>query len=171
MKISKIKSTEFHPYFKTYMDKVGDIHLLDALQKGAKETLFFFESIPESKLIYRYSEGKWTIKDILLHMIDTERTFCYRALNFARSKNSKLDGFDENVYVENAQANSRTIAELIAEYNAVRNATILLFDSFSDEALKSNGMANNAILSVRAAGFIICGHETHHKQIIKERYL
>ena len=171
MKISEIKSTEFHPYFKVYIDKVGDLDLFEALKIGAKETSLFFESIPESKLNYRYSEGKWTVKDILLHLVDTERVFCYRALSFARSKNSNLEGFDENIYVDNAQANSKFISELLAEYIAVRNATILLFKSFSDDDLKRMGKASDAVLSVRAAGFIICGHEIHHKQIIKERYL
>ncbi len=171
MKISEIKSTEFHPYFKTYIDKVKDIDLIDALKLGAKETLSFFESIPGSKMDYRYSEGKWTVKDILLHVIDTERVFCYRALNFVRSKNSNLEGFDENEYVDSAKANSRSITELLEEYNAVRKATILLFESFSDKNFKSIGKANNTDLSVRAAGFVICGHEIHHKQIINERYL
>ena len=171
MKISEIKSTEYHPYFKTYMNKAGDMHLLDALRIGAKETISYFESIPEAKLSYRYSEGKWTVKDILLHLVDTERVFCYRALSFARSKNSNLVGFDENIYVDSAKANNRSITELLAEYNAVRNATILLFDSFSNDDLKGEGKASDAVLSVRAAGFIICGHENHHKQVIKERYL
>ncbi len=171
MKPSEIYPSEFHPYFKPYMDKVSDIHLLEALKLGSKDTSSFFESIPESKLDYSYAKGKWTIKDILMHIVDAERAFSYRALNFARSKNSNLEGFDENVYVDSAQANSRSILKLLEEYNAVRQSSILLFSSFSDEVLKQVGKANNTILSVRAAGFLICGHEIHHKQIIKERYL
>ena len=171
MKPSEINPSEFHPYFKPYIDKVSDVHLLEALKLGAKNTFSFFESIPESKLVYSYAKGKWTIKDILLHIVDAERAFSYRALNFARSKNSNLEGFDENVYVDSALANSRSISELLEEYNAVRKASILLFSSFSDEVLKQVGKANNALLSVRAAGFLICGHEIHHKLIIKERYL
>ncbi len=171
MKPSEVCPSEFHPYFKPYMDKVSDIPLLEALELGAKETLSFFESIPQSKMNYRYSEKKWTIKDILLHIVDAERAFCYRALNFARSKNSNLEGFDENVYVVSAQANSRSITGLLEEYQAVRQASIVLFSSFSDEDLKRVGKANNAKLSVRAAGFLICGHEIHHIQVIKDRYL
>jgi len=171
MKPSEINTSEHQAYFKPYIDKVSEINLLDALQLGAKETLSFFESIPLSKMDYRYSEGKWTIKDILLHIVDVERVFSYRALSFARAENSNLEGFDENVYAENAQANTRTMADLLEEYLAVRDASILLFSSFSEEALKRFGKANNAILSIGAAGFIICGHEIHHVQIIKERYL
>jgi hypothetical protein len=171
MKVSEIASTEFHSYFKSYMDKVGDISLKEALDIGWEDTISFFESIPESKLNFRYSKGKWTIKDILLHLIDAERAFSYRALQFARSDNADLEGFDENIFVENAQANSRTLLSLIGEYDKVRQSSIYLFNSFSNDVLKRTGKANGKTLSIRAAGFLICGHEIHHKEIIKERYL
>ena len=171
MKTSEIASTEFHSYFKSYMDKVGDITLKEALDNGWEDTISFFEAIPESKLDFRYSEDKWTIKDILLHLIDSERAFSYRALQFARTDDADLEGFDENVFVENAQANFRSLDDLISEYDAVRQSSIIMYNSFSDDILKRKGKANNAKLSVRAAGFLICGHEIHHKQIIKERYL
>ena len=171
MKVSEIASTEFHSYFKSYMDKVGDISLKEALDNGWEDTISFFESIPESKLNFRYSKGKWTIKDILLHLIDAERAFSYRALQFARSDNADLEGFDENIFVENAQANSRTLLSLIGEYDKVRQSSIYLFNSFSNDVLKRTGKANGKTLSIRAAGFLICGHEIHHKEIIKERYL
>ena len=171
MKVSEIAATEFHSYFKSYMDKVGDISLKEALDNGWEDTISFFESIPESKLNFRYSKGKWTIKDILLHLIDAERAFSYRALQFARSDNADLEGFDENIFVENAQANSRTLLSLIGEYDKVRQSSIYLFNSFSNDVLKRTGKANGKTLSIRAAGFLICGHEIHHKEIIKERYL
>jgi len=171
MKVSEIASTEFHSYFKSYMDKVGDISLKEALDIGWEDTISFFESIPESKLNFRYSKDKWTIKDILLHLIDAERAFSYRALQFARSDNADLEGFDENIFVENAQANSRTLLSLIGEYDKVRQSSIYLFNSFSNDVLKRTGKANGKTLSIRAAGFLICGHEIHHKEIIKERYL
>ena len=171
MKVSEIAATEFHSYFKSYLDKVGDISLKEALDNGWEDTISFFESIPESKLNFRYSKGKWTIKDILLHLIDAERAFSYRALQFARSDNADLEGFDENIFVENAQANSRTLLSLIGEYDKVRQSSIYLFNSFSNDVLKRTGKANGKTLSIRAAGFLICGHEIHHKEIIKERYL
>jgi hypothetical protein len=171
MKASEIASTEFHSYFKTYIDKVGEVTLKEALENGWEETISFFESIPESKLDYRYSKDKWTIKDILLHLIDAERAFSYRALQFARSNQADLEGFDENIFVENAQANLRSLEDLISEYDAVRQSSILMYNSFSADILKRTGKANNAVLSVRAAGFLICGHEIHHKEIIKDRYL
>jgi len=171
MRVSEIASTEFHSYFKAYMDKVGDVTLKEALDTGWEDTISFFEAIPESKLDYRYSKDKWTIKDILLHLIDAERAFSYRALQFARSDNADLEGFDENIFVENAQANSRSLISLIGEYDKVRQSSIYLFNSFSKDVLKRTGKANGKMLSIRAAGFLICGHEIHHKEIIKERYL
>jgi len=171
MKVTEITSEEYHPYFRPYIDKVGNLSLMEALKAGEVETVLFFKSIPHDKHKYRYAEGKWTIKDILLHIIDSERAFSYRAMNFARSKNCNLEGFDENVFVDTAQANVRTLSNLLDEYSAVRKSTIQLFATFSNEALKSYGKANNTLLSVRAAGFLICGHELHHKHVITERYL
>lgn len=171
MKISDLNSNEYHPYFKTYLDKVNDLPLLDSLINGKNETINFFNDIPESKLEYRYDDNKWTIKEILIHIIDTERVFNYRALQFARSENANLEGFDENEFVNNAEINSRTINDLLEEYTTVRDASITLFKSFSDTTLQNIGKANNTSLSVRAAGFLICGHEIHHKQVIGERYL
>ena len=171
MKKSEIEPSEYNPHFKPYIDKVGELTLIDSLNEGANDTFLFFETIPESKLNYRYAQEKWTIKDILLHLIDSERTFSYRALQFARSKYANLEGFNENEFVANASADSRDIKSLLKEYKTVRNASITLFKSFSDEVLQKTGKADNIQLSVRAAGFLICGHEKHHIQIIKERYL
>ena len=171
MKISALSSNEYHSYFKTYLDKVNDLPLLDSLVNGKLETINFFKNIPTSKLEYRYEESKWTIKQILIHIIDTERVFNYRALQFARSDNSNLEGFDENEFVRNADLNTRTIDSILEEYSIVRDASIVLFKNFSEDSLKRIGKASNNPLSVRAAGFLICGHETHHKEVIGERYL
>jgi uncharacterized damage-inducible protein DinB len=171
MKISDLNLNEYHPYFKTYLDKVNDLPLFDSLANGKDETINFFKNISKSKLEYRYEESKWTIKEILIHIIDTERVFNYRALQFARSDNADLEGFDENEFVRNADLNIRTIDSILEEYSIVRDASIVLFKNFSDDTLKRIGKANNTSLSVRAAGFLICGHETHHIQVIEERYL
>jgi hypothetical protein len=171
MKVTDIPSNEFNPYFKPYIDKVGGSSLLKSLKKGKKETVKFFKKIPSSKLEYKYEDGKWTPKDILLHLIDAERAFSYRALQFARSKDANLEGFDENEFVVNADAGLRSRKSLLKEYKAVRKASIIMFKSFSDETFLQIGKASDSELSVRAAGFLICGHEIHHQQIIKERYL
>ena len=171
MKISALSSNEYHSYFKTYLDKVNDLPLLDSLVNGKLETINFFKNIPTSKLEYRYEESKWTIKEILIHIIDTERVFNYRALQFARSDNANLEGFNENEFVRNADLNTRTIDSILEEYSIVRDASIVLFKNFSEDSLKRIGKASNNPLSVRAAGFLICGHETHHKEVIGERYL
>jgi len=171
MKVSEITTTEYFSFYKQYIDLVNDKPLLEALESGQIYIHKFFETLPESILDYQYAEGKWTPKEILLHIIDTERVFCYRALYFARSDNSSIEGFDENVFGLNCNGKARNIDDLLKEYLAVRTATICLFKSFSNSVLKRRGKANNNELSVRAIGFIICGHEIHHRNIIKERYL
>ena len=105
------------------------------------------------------------------HIIDTERVFTYRALYFSRADSANLKGFDENIFAQNANANNKSIDVLLNEYSAVRNASIHLFKNFDDTQLKRTGIANDSIMSVAAAGFIICGHEIHHQNIINERYL
>ncbi len=171
MKSSEILLSEYNPFYKHYIDLVEDINLIDALEKGLKTNQTFFENLPDSKWDYQYAEGKWTPKDILLHIADTERVFAYRALYFSRSINAELKGFDENLFSENALASSKTVASLLQNYVSVRNATLSLFQSFNENQLKQLGKANGSIMSVRAAGFVICGHEKHHCNIITERYL
>ena len=128
-------------------------------------------SISFFKHEFRYAEGKWTIKDIILHLIDAERIFAYRALRIARNDNTALPGFEENDYVVAANANNREYESLLAEYETVRNATISLFETFSSEDLLRLGTASNNSVSVRAIGYIMLGHELHHKNVILERYL
>lgn len=171
MKSSLLISSEYNPYYGAYLNLVKDTSLIEALNIGLKNIQSFFENLPHEKLEYRYAVGKWTPKDILQHITDTERVFAYRALYFARSNNSNLVGFDENSFAENALAITKTVDELLEEYIAVRTATICLFKNFNGNQLMSIGTANGSEMSVRAAGFIICGHEIHHCNIIKERYL
>lgn len=170
-KRSQVTPEECGSYFYTYVELTEDLELKDALEKGMVETRSFFDRIPKDSWNYRYAEGKWTPLEILLHIIDTERIFAYRALRFARSENSDLPGFDQDEFADNSYASSRTMPDLINEYVAVRMANISLFGSFNDETLRRMGRASNNAMSVRAAGFIICGHENHHIKIIKERYL
>ena len=171
MTASEIQISEYNPYYKRYMDLVENLPLLDALEKGLETTQSFYKSLPSEKWDHRYAEGKWTPKDIFQHTTDTERVFAYRALYFARSANAELKGFDENIFAENAMANNRSIDELLQEHIAVRKATICLFKNFTSTQLKQIGMANGNNMSVAALGFVICGHEKHHCNIITERYL
>jgi len=171
MKSSQIKIGEYNPYFKQYIDLVDDISLIQALEIGHRLTEVFFEAIPELKYLYKYSIGKWTPQEILLHIIDTERIFCYRALSIARAKNPVLESFDENIFAKNSNANNRKMQNLLEEFIVVRNGTVILFKSFTEKDLQKIGQVNNHSLSIRAIGFIICGHERHHRNIIKERYL
>lgn len=171
MKTSDLNPNEYLPYFKGYIDQAKDLELLPGLKSSYEEAYKFFLSIPVKKLDFKYAEGKWTIKEMVSHLIDTERIFCYRALRFARQDKTVLAGFDENNYVDFSDANSRNFSELLEEYASVRQATVTLFSSFTDEKLLCKGVAGTGEVSVRALGFLVIGHEKHHIKIIKERYL
>lgn len=162
---------EYNPYYQTYIEKAGAVRMHKGLKNNGDATIAFLESIPEDKLEYRYDEGKWTIKEIIQHLIDTERIFTYRALCIARKDKTSFPGYDQDDYVETCEANKRSIHSLMNEYKAVRLATIILFESFSEEVLTQIGTASNSSLSPRAVAFITIGHENHHCEVIKERYL
>ncbi|MGB5942769.1 MAG: DinB family protein [Leeuwenhoekiella sp.] len=164
--------SEFNPYYKRYIELVDSNNgLLEDLKKGGEKTVDFFERIPEDKLTYAYAKAKWTVLEILQHIIDTERIFNYRALCIARGDKAEFPGFEQDEYVKPSKANDRSLENLISEYKSVREGTVYLFDSFDAEALTIVGRASQSPLSPRAAGFIICGHEIHHANIIIKRYL
>ncbi|EGV44960.1 DinB family protein [Bizionia argentinensis JUB59] len=171
MFVSEVPSSEFSPFYANYIKKAGTSSLLSGLGQGMENTAAFFRSIPENKLEYRYSDGKWTIKEIIQHLIDTEHIFIYRALRFARQDKTPLPGFEQDDYVLSSVANRRTRDQLINDYMDLRESTIALFSSFSKKMLEQIGEASGADMSVRAIGFILVGHEKHHIDIIKERYL
>ena len=171
MTIADLNTDEYHHYYKNYIDLVCGYQLMEGLQKSLDKTVSFFASIPENKLEYRYDFGKWTIKEIMQHLMDAEVVFAYRALRFARNDNTALPGFDENFYAKTSLANERTRIELIANYKALRLSTISMFQGFDSQALVNIGTASNSKMSVRALGFTILGHEIHHCNVIEERYL
>jgi len=172
MKVSQVVSDEYAGYFGTYVSQVSDEYtLVEELEVSVHRFIKFVQNIPMDKFDYRYAEGKWTIKDIILHLIDAERIFAYRALRFARNDKTALPGFDENDYVEEAKANNRSIQDLLTEMLIVRQATLALFKSLSEEQLLRKGVASNNPISVRALGFIIIGHQNHHQRVFEERYL
>ncbi|MCH9661570.1 MAG: DinB family protein [Bacteroidetes bacterium] len=162
---------DYNEYYQRYIVLANDKALIPALKSGLETTRAFFKSIPDNKQDYRYEEGKWTPKEVLLHLIDTERVFAYRALQFARATNVVLIGFDQDEFANTARPVTRTIDDLLLEYTAVREASILFAASCSEETMSRKGVASNSPLSVAAALYIICGHEVHHSAIIKERYL
>jgi hypothetical protein len=158
-------------FYKGYVENVKDMDVLEALAQSSKVALNIFRSIPEDMGEYRYSEGKWSIKELLNHMMDSERIVSYRALRFSRNDKTPLAGFEENDYAPLANAHSRSILQLCDEMERLRQTTIDLFSSFTPEMLKREGVANNNKLSVLHLGYVIPGHETHHRKIIVERYL
>lgn len=172
MKISELNTSEYADFYAIYLAQVSDEYsLIEELEISLHRLIKFVQNIPMDKFDYRYAAGKWTIKDILQHIIDAERIFAYRALRFARNDSTDLPGFEENDYVDQANANARSIMELLTELSALRQATILLFKTFSEEKLLRSGTANNNSMSVRALGFVIIGHQNHHQSVFEERYL
>lgn len=172
MKPTDLAPTEFAGYYQNYIAQVSEEHpLIEELEIALHRLIRFVQDIPMEKFDYQYAEGKWTIKDILQHLIDAERIFTYRALRFARNDKTDLPGFEENDYVNQARADERTIMQLLTELSAVRHATILLYKTFSEKELLRTGTANNNPMSVRALGFIIIGHQNHHQRVFRERYL
>ncbi len=172
MIISKPKTGEYADYAIKYLNYLpDDINLVDHMIQNLKNLIEFFVSMPNDKYSYRYADDKWTIKEVLLHIIDTERVFAYRALAYARGDKAILPGFHENVYAENSNANNRTATDLLDELKTVRLSTISLFKSFSHEQFAIIGKTSEANLSVSAAAFLILGHSIHHMKIIQEKYL
>jgi uncharacterized damage-inducible protein DinB len=171
-KIQKPKDGEFAPYAIAYIDQFPDDgNILKLLKEQMKKTKEFFLSIPEEKLTYRYAEKKWSIKEILLHFIDTERIYGYRALRIARNDKIEHPGFDQELFISNVNADKRKVKDILKEYEAVRKATLLFFNGLERKALSRKGISNGNPLSVRAIPYLIAGHELHHLQVIKEKYL
>ncbi|WP_299228073.1 DinB family protein [uncultured Psychroserpens sp.] len=171
MTTDQINTNEYHPYYQLYIDKAKSMDLVNGLKASGEEMARFLKAIPEDKHEYQYANGKWTVKELLQHVIDTERVFAYRALCIARNDKTALPGYDQDVYNSFSDANSRSYDDIVKEYEAVRMTSQLLFESFTNDKLLQIGNANGAAISVRALGFILIGHENHHRQIIEERYL
>lgn len=166
-----IFNKEFKPYYDLYLNRVSSkTKLFEALEQQ-NELIDFFNAIPAEKHEFRYEPEKWTPKQILQHLIDTERIFMNRALRFAREDFTELPGYDENHYAEHCFSNQRSIYDLLEEYKIVRSSSIYLYKSFDDQVLNNIGQASGGPFSVRVIPFILCGHQKHHIHIIKERYL
>ena len=163
--------TKLPEFYHNYVKLVEDENVLYALQSSKKTTIKRLSSIPEQNGDFRYDRGKWSIKELVNHMIDVERVFAYRALSFARNDKSELPGFDENNWAPASQADRRSLMVLIEEYGLVRDSTICLFESFTEEMLLREGKANNLLFNVLNIGYTIAGHDMHHCKILHERYM
>jgi len=169
--ISKPKSDDYAPYAAGYVNLVPDgADVLQVLAANQASTYKLFHNLTEEQAMHAYAEGKWTLKEVLGHMIDTERVFSFRAFVFSREDIS-LPGFDQETYVLSTDFNSRSIQSLADEFKAVREATLFLYRSFSEEQLGRSGVASGALVKVAALLFLTAGHELYHLDIIKERYL
>ena len=158
-------------YFQNYVQQVDADSVMEAVEKYGMQVVESFKNIPAEKAGFRYAEGKWTLKEMLQHIIDTERIFAYRALTIARKDETPLPGFDENAYAANSKADARSWESLLSEFEALRGSTDLMLKSFDAEQLEQAGTTNNNPTTVNAIAFVVYGHILHHLNIVNERYL
>ncbi|WP_348800444.1 DinB family protein [Flavobacterium adhaerens] len=171
MNSNQLPVDEYSKFNATYIQALENVELFEELEISLHDFIKFVQNIPLGKFDYSYAEGKWTIKEIIQHIIDAERIFAYRALRISRNDKTPLPGFDENDYAANTNAKSRSIQDLLTEFSAVRHSNLLMFKSFTDEQMARIGVASDHEVSVRALGFLILGHLKHHKTVFAEKYL
>jgi uncharacterized damage-inducible protein DinB len=164
-------SSEYQPYYGKYIALVRGDDLTAALDRQIVESLTTLRGISEEKSLHRYEPGKWSIKEVIGHLVDAERIFMYRATRFARNDQTPLPGFDQDPYVAEGAFDARRWSELTEEFEHVRRSTSLFFRGLKPEAAIRSGVANDSPVTVRALGYIIAGHELHHMGILRERYL
>ena len=169
--IPRPDASEYLQYYGKYVDRVPDGDLLQTLRAQLDETLALVRGLPEEQGGHRYAPGKWSIREVVGHVIDAERIFAYRALRIARGDTTPLPGFDENAYAAASEADARTLAGLADELEHVRLSNIAMLRGLSDEALARRGTASDAPVSARALAWIIAGHVIHHSNVLSERYL
>ncbi|MFN5664786.1 MAG: DinB family protein [Bacteroidota bacterium] len=171
MNIQRPEQGTYPTYYDTYIGKVSGDNIMDALLTEHYETIDLLTSLDEETLQFRYESGKWTIRGIVQHLIDTERIFCYRALTIARNDKTSIPGFDENMYVETSNAIFRDMNDMAREFSVVRASTIELFKSLPESVLDRSGTANGNQVTVRVLLFAMLGHEIHHRKVIEDKYL
>jgi len=162
---------EFAPYYNTYVSLIEDNAVMPVLDAQAGDIRGMFSGVPEERGAFAYAEGKWTIKELLSHLIDGERIFAYRILRISRGDKTPIEGFEQDDYIETSNANNRSFADLLDEFDHERRANLLLVKNLTDEASHRMGTASNNPVSVRALVYIMAGHVTHHINILQERYL
>lgn len=170
--MKNLLKTDYAPSYATYINQVENDDCIEALEDNMNDFVDFIENIvPNEKYEYRYQPEKWSIKEIVQHIIDAERIFAYRAVRFARFDKTPLASFEENDYVDVSQADKREMGDLLQEFLLVRKSTIKMFESFSDEMISNKGIASGHEIKVLALGFVISGHAIHHQRVIIDRYL
>jgi hypothetical protein len=163
--------SEYFEYYGAYVDQVPDTDVIDFLREQPGEMHDLLRGLPKEKENFRYAEGKWTLKEVLGHIIDTERVFSYRALSFARGDKSPIPGIEQDDWVAGANFADRDLAHLVDEFQHIRQANVRLFGSFDEEILSRSGEASTCRFTVRAILFIVAGHAAHHMKVLRERYL
>lgn len=159
------------PYPQTYIDLIEGNDLIDALENTRIHTQSLYGQVAAEKENFRYVDGKWTIKELLIHLIDTERIFAYRALRFSRMDTAPLPGFDENWYADHCQAEGRNLPDLMDEFEIVRKSSQILFRTMNTAQLDFPGLASGMVYPPRVLGWVLAGHNLHHNRILEERYL
>ena len=168
--MSKPANDEYAPEHARYVDLVSEDDIIPALEKQGQATNALLSAVTEERAGHRYAPGKWSIKQVVNHMADAERIFCYRALSVGRGDTRGLLGFDEEAFGAASEADRRPMADIVAELAAIRRATIALFRSFSDAAWKRAGTANDRRITVRGVAFVTLGHERHHLKVLRAKY-
>ena len=169
--MSKPSPDQYTPNYQAYIGLIEEDNLIEALENGQRKVREFILSFPKDRLEYVYEAGKWTIRQVLLHITDTERIMSYRALRFARNDQTNLPGFDQDQYMQFANISGRKLPQLSEEFMITRESTLSLFRTFDETCLKRQGTANGKGVSVLALGYIIAGHCQHHLNILNQKYL
>lgn len=162
--------SDYPEYYHRYVEAITDDDVLDVLADQVDELLKMFDGMDDARTLYRYADGKWSVREVLGHLLDSERIFGMRALCIARGEQQSLPGFDENTYVASALFDERPLASILDEWQALRIANVIMFQSFDDDAWSRTGTANNKSVTVNALAWIIAGHVRHHLNILHERY-
>ncbi len=170
-RIERPGADEFAPFYANYVNGVPDGEITDVLESQARELVDLLGGLDDARAEFRYAPDKWSVKEVVGHVADTERVFAYRALRISRADATPLAGFDQDTYVANAQFGRRELGALLAEFQAVRAATVSLFRAMTEEESRRAGLANGVPVTARALAYIAAGHERHHSGILRERYL
>lgn len=162
---------EYAPYYAKYIALIGEGDIVSVLESQARDTVALLQRLTDEQAGFAYEPGKWTVRQVIGHFIDTERVFAYRILRISRNDATPIEGFDQDAYVENSPFESYTVKDLISEFVAVRASTVLLLRKLESDAWTRRGVANGKEVTVRAIAYITAGHELHHRRIVEERYL
>ncbi|MCL6099132.1 MAG: DinB family protein [Bacteroidetes bacterium] len=163
--------SEYAPYYQQYIKDVPQIDILEYLNQQLDETVKLFSGVSEEKASFRYAPDKWSVKEVLGHILDSERIFAYRALCISRDEKNSLPGFDQNIYTANANFDKLKLTDIVEEFVALRKSNLKMFGNFSEEMWTRKGTANKNEVTVRAVAYILAGHALHHINVVREQYL